>query len=92
MYLAPDPVIQTASVNDPLKCSSQLDGSIINVVDLAKKFSPDVPPSESDIVMISGSANDEGRIEVGFWPLPIASCNLSSRFTPFSSEPRPLSK
>lgn len=53
---------------------------------------PDIPISESDTVKISGSTEDEGRIDIGFWPLPIASCSLSSRLLLFSSEPTPLSK
>lgn len=52
---------------------------------------PDNPESESDMVIISGSTEDGGRIDIGFWPLPIASCNLSRRLWLFSSEPKPLS-
>lgn len=40
---------------------------------------PNIPTSGSDMVIISGSTHEEGRTEMGFWPLPIASCNLSRR-------------
>lgn len=53
---------------------------------------PDIPTSESDIVIISGSSEGDGIIDIGFWPLPIASCSLSSMLLLFSSEPIPLSK
>lgn len=46
---------------------------------------PNIPTSGSDMVVISVSATAVGRIEIGFWPLPIVSYNLSRRLLLFPS-------
>lgn len=66
--------------------------TFINIMDKDNSSNLPAPTSSSDMVINSGSSNDMGRIEIGFWPLPIASCNLSRRLMLFSLEPPALSR